>query len=106
MGGERFLIQHRYTILCITHYSKPLAVLATEGFTGLHEVLKAHRDDIQLMGNAYDAWDLKHPGHYAVTWQPRLLDESSQGLSGALTRPADTSALTALVVEGLSVANS
>ncbi|MCY7411802.1 MAG: WHG domain-containing protein [Salinibacterium sp.] len=58
------------------------------------------------MGNAYVAWALKHPGYYAVMWQPRLLDESSQGFSDALTRPADTSALTALVVERLSVANS
>jgi len=131
---------------------KLLTVLVTEGFIALNEVLEAHRDDIQIMGNAYVAWALKHPGHYDVMWQPRLLDESSQGLSdarehawtllsmavavassakspsaheadayaafaivrglasiwlsAALTRPADTSALTALVVERLSVANS
>jgi len=84
---------------------KLLTVLATEGHTALNEVLEAHRDDIQLMGNAYVAWASKHPGHYAVRWQPRLLDESSQGLSGALTRPADPSAGAALVVERVSVAN-
>lgn len=53
-----------------------LTALAIEGFTGLNKALAAHPDNIAAMGNAYVDWALRNPGHYAVMWQPRLLDES------------------------------
>ncbi|MCY7324523.1 MAG: WHG domain-containing protein [Microbacteriaceae bacterium] len=63
-----------------------LTALATEGFAALTDVLDAHPADIKAMGNAYVAWALAHPGHYAVMWQPRLVDESSPELTGARQR--------------------
>lgn len=63
-----------------------LTTLAIEGFTALADVLADHDDDIHTMGNAYVAWALDHPGHYAVMWQPRLLDETSAEFGAARGR--------------------
>ena len=75
-----------------------LTTLAIEGFTELAEVLADHGDDIQAMGNAYVAWALGHPGHYAVMWSPRLLDEASPELGAARGR-AWTQLATAVSVD-------
>src|SRR5690625_7319044 len=53
-----------------------LTALAAAGFTSLCQALDAQGGDIYEMGVAYVMWGLDHPGHYAVMWQPRLLDES------------------------------
>lgn len=63
-----------------------LTAVAAAGFTSLCQTLEAHRDDIYEMGVAYVMWGLDHPGHYAVMWQPRLLDESQTELRVARDR--------------------
>src|SRR5690625_1355374 len=63
-----------------------LTALAAAGFTSLCQALEVHRDDIYEMGVAYVMWGLDHPGHYAVMWQPKLLDESQTELRFARDR--------------------
>lgn len=53
-----------------------LTALATQGFDELHAAVAQHPSDIYAMGVTYVTWALKHPGLYAVMWQPRLLDAS------------------------------
>lgn len=60
-----------------------LTALAADGFRGLGDALSDHRTDLYDMGVAYISWALEHPGHYAVMWQPRLLDESDATLRAA-----------------------
>ena len=57
-----------------------LTALAFEGFELLGEALERHAGDIYEMGVAYVMWGLNNPGHYAVMWQPRLLDETDPRL--------------------------
>src|SRR5699024_4997755 len=63
-----------------------LTALAITGFEVLAAVLEEHREDIYEMGVAYVQWGLCHPGHYAVMWQPRLLDETASELQAARRR--------------------
>lgn len=63
-----------------------LTTLAAQGFTSLNEALEPHTDDIYDMGVAYVLWALKHPGHYAVMWQPHNLAAGDQELNDARTR--------------------
>ncbi|WP_235037963.1 TetR/AcrR family transcriptional regulator [Microbacterium sp. 18062] len=63
-----------------------LTALAAEGFAGLNEALSAHTDDLGEMGVAYVTWALAHPGHDAVMWRPRLLNDSSEELALARQR--------------------
>lgn len=63
-----------------------LTALATAGFDALNAALAEHADDLVEMGVAYVTWALAHPGHYAVMWQPRLLDDSDQDLRGSRER--------------------
>jgi len=63
-----------------------LTALAITGFEVLAAVLEEHREDIYEMGVAYVQWALRHPGHYAVMWQPRLLDETASELQAARRR--------------------
>ena len=63
-----------------------LTALAAAGFTSLCQALDAQGGDIYEMGVAYVMWGLDHPGHYAVMWQPRLLDESQTELRVARDR--------------------
>jgi len=63
-----------------------LTALAITGFEVLAAVLEEHREDIYEMGVAYVEWGLRHPGHYAVMWQPRLLDDTASQLQAARRR--------------------
>src|SRR5690625_1144378 len=63
-----------------------LTALAIAGFEALAAVLEGHHEDIYEMGVAYVEWGLRHPGHYAVMWQPRLLDETDSELQVARGR--------------------
>lgn len=63
-----------------------LTALATEGFGLINGALSRHRGQLHEMGVAYVMWALDHPGHYAVMWQPRLLDESSAELNAVRGR--------------------
>lgn len=58
-----------------------LTALAASGFEELTQSLTATEGNIYNMGSAYVLWALDHPGHYAVMWQPRLLDDSDPDLS-------------------------
>lgn len=57
-----------------------LTALAASGFAELTQALTAAGGDIYNMGAAYVLWALDHPGHYAVMWQPRLLDDADPDL--------------------------
>ncbi len=63
-----------------------LTALAIEGFTALGDTLAPHANDIKAMGNAYVDWALKHPGHYAIMWQPSLIEETSTDFTAARER--------------------
>lgn len=63
-----------------------LTALAIAGFEALAGVLEDQREDIYEMGVAYVEWGLRHPGHYAVMWQPRLLDDTASQLQAARRR--------------------
>lgn len=57
-----------------------LTALATAGFKDLADALSTRAGDLYDLGVTYVTWALEHPGHYAVMWQPRLLDESDVAL--------------------------
>lgn len=57
-----------------------LTALAISGFESLTGALQAGEQDIYAMGARYVEWALAHPGHYAVMWQPALLDEVDSSL--------------------------
>ena len=63
-----------------------LTALSIEGFTDLCDTLTPHSSTITDMGNAYVDWALKHPGHYAVMWQPSLIDKTSTDFMAARGR--------------------
>ena len=63
-----------------------LTALAAEGFAELGDALAPHVHSVTHMGNAYVDWALGHPGHYAVMWQPRLIDEASREFTAARER--------------------
>ncbi|GAA1695960.1 TetR/AcrR family transcriptional regulator [Microbacterium sediminicola] len=72
-----------------------LTALAIQGFEALGAAIENYHDDIYAMGVTYVQWALAHPGHYAVMWEPRLLDEDDDSLRSA--RAAAWTALTAAV---------
>lgn len=57
-----------------------LTALAISGFESLTGALQVGDQDIYAMGVRYIEWALAHPGHYAVMWQPALLDEADPSL--------------------------
>jgi len=62
-----------------------LTALAISGFESLTGRLQVGDQGIHAMGVRYVEWALAHPGHYAVMWQPALLDEADPALRAART---------------------
>lgn len=60
-----------------------LTALAVQGFGDLAHALQQHREKLSEMGVVYVRWALDRPGHYAVMWQPRLLDDDDEPLRSA-----------------------
>lgn len=60
-----------------------LTALATDGYERLAAALRATGDDFLEVGVAYVRFALEHPGHFAVMFQPELVDESEPALASA-----------------------
>lgn len=60
-----------------------LTALARQGFDELTQTLKLTVGDLYDKGVAYILWADNHRGHYAVMWEPSLLNQGDVGLSAA-----------------------
>lgn len=76
-----------------------LTAVAIDGFESLTSALGADQD-IYAMGVRYVEWALAHPGHYAVMWQPALLEASNPALQAS--RDSAWKTLSAAVAENRS----
>lgn len=66
-----------------------LTALATDGYARLADKLFAAGDDFLEAGVAYVRFAIENPGHFAVMYQPELVDEDDAELQAARGRTGE-----------------